>query len=107
MKRRYDLREILRRLFKKEEIVYLLDTAVLKGKCRKLCRPWKGPPIIVQKISSSLFRVQLRKSMFVVNHDRIKLCKDHALPDWDNKWLKDQEVQEETISDDKKGILLL
>ena len=102
MKRNYDLRGILRRPFKKGEIVYLLDTAVLKGKCRKLCRPWKGPAIIVQKISSSLFRVQLRKSMFVVNHDRMKLCKDRALPDWVNKWQKDPEVQEGAISDDKK-----
>ena len=102
MKRNYDLRGILRRPFKKGEIVYLLDTAVLKGKCRKLCRPWKGPAIIVQKISSSLFRVQLRKSMFVVNHDRMKLCKDRALPDWVNKWQKDPEVQEGAISNDKK-----
>lgn len=82
MKRSYDLRGILRRPFKKGEIVYLLDTAVLKGKCRKLCKPWKGPAIIVERISSSLFRVQLRKSMFVVNHDRMKHCKDRALPDW-------------------------
>ena len=107
MKRNYDLRGILRRPFNKEEIVYLWDMAVLKGKCRKLCRPWKGPTIIVQKISSSLFRVQLHKSMFVVNHDRMKLCKGSALPDCDDKRLKDPEVQEETISDDKNGILLL
>ncbi|MCG7869896.1 MAG: DDE-type integrase/transposase/recombinase, partial [Candidatus Thiodiazotropha taylori] len=78
MKRSYDLRGILRRPFNEREVVYLLDTAVLKGKCRKLCRPWKGPAVIVEKISSSLFRVQLRKSMFVVNHDRMKHCKDRA-----------------------------
>ena len=76
--------------------------AVLKVKCRKLCRPGKGPAIIVQKISSSLFRMQLLKPMIVVNHDHMKLCKDRALLDWVNKWLKDPEVQEEAISDDKK-----
>ena len=83
-KRDYDLRGILCQAFKKGEI-YLLDTAVLKGKCRKLCKPWKEPVVIVEKLSVSLFHVQLRKSMFVVNHDRMKLCRDRKLPDWITK----------------------
>ncbi|MEW8315842.1 MAG: DDE-type integrase/transposase/recombinase, partial [Candidatus Thiodiazotropha endolucinida] len=80
MKRDYDLKGVLQRVFQKGDVVYLLDTAVLKGKCRKLCAPWKGPAVIVEKISS-LFRVQLQKPMFVVNHDRMKSCKDRDLPD--------------------------
>ena len=75
MKRDYDVR-VLQKSYDKGDVVYLLDTAVLKGKCRKLDSPWEGPGVVVEKISASLYRVQLRESMFVVNHDRMKLCKD-------------------------------
>ena len=82
MKRNYHLKGIRRYKYKKCDVVYLLDTAAVKGKCRKRCKPWKGPEAVLQKISSALFRVQLRKSMLVVNHDRMKLCKDRKLPEW-------------------------
>ena len=85
MKRDYDVRT-LQRFYNKGDVVYLLDTAVLKGKCRKLSSPWKGPAVMVEKISASLYRVQLRKFMFVVNHDRMKFCRDRELPDWVTKW---------------------
>ena len=49
---------------------------------------WKGPAAVLQKISSALFRVQLHKSMLLVNHDRMKLCKDRKLPKWLIKLLK-------------------
>ena len=74
MKRDYDLRGVVKRNYQAKDIVYLLDTAVLKGNCRKLSSPWKGPAI------------QLRKSMFVANHDSLKPCKDRKLPDWIKKW---------------------
>ena len=86
MKRDYDVR-VLQRTYEKGDVVYLLDTAVLKGKCRKLSSPWKGPAVVIQKLSSSLFRVKLQKSIFVVNHDRIKPCRDRKLPGWITSWL--------------------
>ena len=86
MKRDYDLRGVVKRNYQAKDIVYLLDTAVLKGNCRKLSSPWKGPAIVIERLSAALFRVQLRKSMFMANHDRLKPCKDRKLPDWIKKW---------------------
>ena len=86
IKRDYDLRGVVKRNYQAKDIVYLLDTAVLKGNCRKLSSPWKGPAIVIERLSAALFRVQLRKSMFVANHDRLKPCKDRKLPDWIKKW---------------------
>lgn len=58
--------------------------------------------MIVEKISASLFRVQLRKSMFVVNHDRMKLCRDRVLPDWITKWLENPDGTQKIAADDSK-----
>lgn len=55
MKRNY----ALERNYEIGDEVYLLDNAVLKGKCRKLCPPWKGPGIAVSKLSAYIFRVKL------------------------------------------------
>lgn len=81
MKRNYDLK-IMLRSYAEGDIVYILDSAVLKGKCRKLCSPWKGPGIIVKKLSPYVYRVKLRNSIFVTNHDRLMPCRDRTLPDW-------------------------
>jgi len=85
MKRDYDLR-ILERPYQVGDAIYVLDTAVLKGKCRKLVAPWKGPGVIVTKLSSALFRVKVRNAVFVVNHDRIKPCRDRSIPRWIQHW---------------------
>jgi len=81
MKRNYGVR-VLERLYEVGDLVYILDRAVLKGKCRKLCAPWKGPGIVVSRISPSLYRLQLKNAVFVANHDRLKPCKDRILPAW-------------------------
>lgn len=47
MKRNYDLK-ILEKPYRVGDIVYVLDTATVKGKCRKLTPPWKGPGLIVK-----------------------------------------------------------
>jgi len=51
MKRNYDLR-VLQRPYAEGDVVYLLDTAVLKGKCRELCSPWKGASIDSKEVIS-------------------------------------------------------
>ena len=53
MKRNYDLRVLLRP-YAEGDIIYLLDTASVKGKSRKLSAPWKGPALIVKKLSAYL-----------------------------------------------------
>ena len=60
MKCNYDLR-ILLRPYAEGDFVCLLDTASVKGKSRKLLSPWKGPVLIVKKLSAYLYRIKLRK----------------------------------------------
>ena len=40
-KRNYDLR-LLQRSYQVGDVVYILNPSVPKGKCRKLCEPWRG-----------------------------------------------------------------
>ena len=87
MKRDYDLRAHQRE-FKVGDVVYLLDTAVIKGKGKTLTPCWKGPAILIRKISTSPYSVKLQKSMLVVNHDRLKLCQDRNKPQWIQRWLE-------------------
>ena len=76
-------------------MVYLLDSASKKGKCKKLTSPWKSPAVVVKKISASLYRVKLRKSMFVTNHDRLKRCRDRMVLTWIEKWLSNPTHEDE------------
>jgi transposase InsO family protein len=88
MKRNYDLR-ILTRTYEEGDAVYVLDTATIKGKCKKLTAPWKGPGVIEKKISAFIYRVKMKNSIFVTNHDRLKPCRDRQLPKWIQDWEKD------------------
>lgn len=81
MKRNYDLKVLLRP-YAEGDVVYLLDSASTKGKSRKLSSPWKGPAIILNKLSAYIYRVKLRKAIFVVNHDKMMPCRDRDLPKW-------------------------
>ena len=81
MKKNYDLR-ILERSYEVGDRIYLLDCAAVKGKSKKLCPPWKGPGIITKKLTPYLFRIQLRNKVMVVNHDRLKPCRDRQVPAW-------------------------
>ena len=85
MKRNYDLC-ILTRTYKEGDPVYVLDTATLKGKCRKLTSPWKGPGVVEKKISDYIYRIKTKNAVFVTNHDRLKPCRDRRLPKWIEDW---------------------
>ena len=99
MKRDYDLR-ILLRPYSEGDVVYLLDTAAHKGKTRKLCSPWKGPAIVVKKISAYVYRVKLKNAIFVTNHDRMMPCKDRKLPAWITKYRESPEQADIPRQDD-------
>ena len=60
----------------------MFNTAVPKGKCAKLRPQWKGPGLIVRKITEYLYEVKLRRRLETINHDRMKPCKDRTLPAW-------------------------
>ena len=80
-KRDYDLKAFTRS-FCRGDAVYVLDTAVPKGKCAKLRPQWKGPGLVVRKITDFLYEVLLRKKLETINHDRMKPCNDRNLPKW-------------------------
>lgn len=81
MKRDYDIK-IHAREYAMGDFVYVLDSAKTKGRSKKLDPPWKGPGIVVQKVSSYLYKVRLQNSAFVTNHDRLKKCNDRKIPIW-------------------------
>ena len=54
MKHNYDLRN-LERSNLVDNVIYILDTAVSKGQCRKLGHPWRGPGEITSMLASFIF----------------------------------------------------
>lgn len=101
MKRNYDIK-ILERAFAVGDAVYLLDTAVLPGKCKKLTPPWRGPAVIIEKLSAYIYRIKLRNSVLVVNHDRLKPCRDVSIPQWIVKWRENPQPLNDSMNEDDK-----
>ena len=99
MKRNYDLR-VLQRPYAEGDVIYLLDTASVKGKSRKLSAPWKGPAAVVKKLSAYQYRVKLRNAVFVVNQDRMMPCKARKVPEWITKFKRSKEVDEDQDEED-------
>ena len=81
MKRNYDLR-IHENQYKKGDFVYVLDTAVVKSKNRKVSPPWKGPVIIAAVLFPYLYKVKMKCVIFTGNHDRLKPCNDRKILEW-------------------------
>ena len=87
-KQAYDLRVVARQ-YKVGDVVYKLDTASLPGKCKKLNPMWRGPGVILARISPYLYKVKMKKALTTVNHDRLKLCRDRELPVWVNRAIEE------------------
>jgi hypothetical protein len=81
LKRDYDLK-MHSLTYEVGDFVFLLVTATVMGKCQKLSPSWKGPGLIVQKLSDHLYRVRTYKTVMLTNHDRMKKCKDQDVPRW-------------------------
>jgi hypothetical protein len=82
MKRDYDskMREVE---YQPGDFVYVLDTAHIKGRAKKLDPPpWKGPGIIVERLSPYIYGVRFENVVAITNHDRMKKCNDRHLPSW-------------------------
>lgn len=62
--------------------MYELDTAMVKGKCCKRSPSWKGPGIIVKKLTPHLYQVKTKSAVIVANHDCLKKCVDRDIPPW-------------------------
>ena len=81
MKRDYDLK-LHEHSYQIGDCVYILNTTSKKGVSKKLIDPWKGPGIILNKLTPYLFRVKLQESVITINHDRITLCHSREIPSW-------------------------
>ena len=58
IKIKYDLK-VLKIPHQEEDVVYLLVTASVKEKCKRLSPPRKSPILITKRITSALFRIKL------------------------------------------------
>lgn len=81
MKKDYDLR-VHARAYSVGDAVYILNTASKKGTSKKLSIQWNGPGLVVKRITPYLYKVQMRKMVSTVNHDRMKPCLTVDLPSW-------------------------
>jgi hypothetical protein len=70
MKRDYDVR-LHKTVYKPGDLMYKLDMVQLKGKNKKLDSPWKGPGVVLEKITAYVYKVKLEKRITVINHDRL------------------------------------
>ena len=75
-KRDYDSRAV-QNVYKRGDIVYKKE-----GAGKKLDAKYTGPYVILKCLSSSVYKIQGRKVMLVVHHDRLKLYKPEKLPIW-------------------------
>ena len=83
-KRDYDTR-IIFHAYSVGDIVYVLDSSRIVGKSPKLKREvWKGPFIVVSKISDILYQVKgpPKTKSKIVHHDRIRRFKCNSIPQW-------------------------
>jgi hypothetical protein len=71
MKQDYDV-EILVQQCEKGDLVYVLDTASIKGKCKRLSLPWKGPGVVLDRLTPYIYKIKLQRVNFTANHDRLK-----------------------------------
>ena len=67
------------------DLVYKLDSSTKIGQSSKLRPVWKGPLLVTKIMSPVLFRVRDKKGESVIHHDRIKPCRDRAVPLWMRK----------------------
>ena len=81
MKRDYDV-HVYEKRYQMGDKVYLIDKTVTPSKGRKLSPPWKGPGMVIEVITAALYRVRLKNREIVINHDRMKLCRDRDYPRW-------------------------
>ena len=81
MKQDYDVK-ILEQQCEKGDLVYVLDTASIKGKCKRLSLPWKGPGVVLDRLTPYIYKIKLQRVNFTANHDRLKTCRDRKIPVW-------------------------
>lgn len=75
----FDLKAAIRP-FEEGDLVYLLDTSTMKGKCRELSPSWKGSGIILKKLPPYLYRVKTKTAVMVTMCGRYLVGGHHHGP---------------------------
>ena len=102
-KKTYDLR-IFERMYNSGDLVYLLNNSMDAGLSRKLKPIYKGPYVVTEVLSPSLYRIEDRRRNFVVHHDRLLLCDDRYIPFWIRRKRQEFLQLDETIPYDEDEI---
>ena len=63
----YDLK-FYSRAYKEGDLVYILDTATVTGKCRKLSPSWKWTGIVIKILAQYIYWVKTKAPVMVVYH---------------------------------------
>ena len=63
MKRDYDVK-ILEKQYENGDLVYALDTASIKGKCKKISQPWKGPGVVLDRLTPYIYKIKLQSHLY-------------------------------------------
>ena len=80
-KRDYDSRVPIREMkFDVDDVVYFLNSTTVVGQSKKLLPMWKGPLIVIEVISTFLYRLAGRNREYVKHHDKLRLCEDRDIP---------------------------
>ena len=63
--------------------MYLIDSASKVGQSNKLKPVYKGPYLVIEVLSSILYRLASQKKTMVMHHDRLRACPDPpTIPLW-------------------------
>jgi hypothetical protein len=81
MKSKWTIKVRVREL-KLGDLVYQLDTATIKEKTRKLSHSWKGPGVVIEKLTPYQYKIKVKRVIITANYDRLKLCQDREVPVW-------------------------
>ena len=105
-KKLYDVK-MFQRSFQKGDLVYKLNSATKVGQSRKLSPVFTGPYLVMEVLSSALYRVEDRKRSWVVHHDKLIICQDRSVPLWmrtkRHKLMDPAEVDQELVNGDLEG----
>ena len=70
------------RTFDIGDLVHKLDTTTKVGLTTKLKPVYTGPFLVTEILSPILYRIEDLKRPSVIHHDRLRICKDRAIPLW-------------------------
>ena len=82
-KRAYDSRVPIReRKIDVGDLVYFRNSSTVVEQSKKLLPMWKGPLIVIEVISTFLYRLAGRNREYVKHHDKLHICEDRDIPLW-------------------------